>query len=108
MSVTFTPMKEGENPRLGFDQTLSGTKLNARSAARRAKYRDVFFSNVWNILGRCKRREAIDYMDVSKPIPTFDLNNSMKSPFCITMTFTPMKEGENPRPGETKLCQEQS
>jgi len=44
MSVTFTPMKEGENPRLGFDQTLSGTKLNARSAARRVKYRDVFFS----------------------------------------------------------------
>ena len=53
--MTFTPMKEGENPRLGFDQTLSGTKLNARSAARRAKYRDVFFQMSGTFWAAAKR-----------------------------------------------------
>ena len=86
MPETFTPMKAGENPRPGFDQTLSGTKLNARSAARRAKYRDVFFSNVRNIWGRCKAPPAIDYMDVRKPIPMFDSHLSINSPSFMTFT----------------------
>ena len=50
--------------------------------------------NVWNILGRCKRRTAIDYMDESKSIPLSPLYARYKPLNCgfLCLKFIKIKQ----------------